>query len=108
LSIACPRTLKLGAIIRSYGVEDYETDSMPADSHWDLKSQNMVLGFEIWSYDADHRVESGFWVCRDESWVAPEKLGEARGGEGAFGGDVEGWAGEASRRWQLGSEEEGE
>jgi len=97
LSIASPRALKLSAVVRSYGVENYKTDSMTADSDWDLEPQDMVLGFEIWSYDADHGVESGFWVCGDEIWVASEELGKARGGESTFGGDVEGRAGEASR-----------
>jgi hypothetical protein len=70
---------------------------MTADSDWDLEPQDMVLGFEIWSYDADHGVESGFWVCGDEIWVASEELGKARGGEGTFGRNIEGWAAEALR-----------
>jgi hypothetical protein len=79
---------------------------MATDSDWDLETQDMVLGFEIWSHDADHGIKSGFWVCGDESWVASEKLGEARGGEGAFRGDVKGRAGEATRERELGREEE--
>ena len=97
MSIASPRALKLSAVVRSYGVENYKTDSMTADSDWDLEPQDMVLGFEIWSHDADHGVESGFWVCGDKSWVASEELGKARGGEGTFGRNIEGWAAEALR-----------
>lgn len=37
-----------------------------------------------------------------------EELGQAGGGEGVLGRDVEGWAGEAVGREELGGQEKGE
>ncbi len=41
-----------------------------------------------------------------EDWVLREDLRDASGGKGVLGGYVEGWAGEAVRRWELGAEKE--
>lgn len=47
---------------------------MAFDGDGDLETEDMVLGFEVWSYDADDSVERGFWVGGSEDWVRSEQL----------------------------------
>lgn len=73
----------------------------------DLVAEDVVLGFEVGSYDAVDVVEGGFeWVVGGvgggEGWVRGEDLAEAGCWEGGFGRYVEGGSGEAVGWWELG------
>ena len=83
---------------------------MLLDGDGELVAQDVLLGFEVRGLYAEDVGEGGLVVCGQggEVGVGGEELGEARGGEEGFGGDVDCGFGEAVGWGELHGEEEGE
>jgi hypothetical protein len=103
-------TLKLGAVVGSYGIEDDEADVMSGQKHGDLVLEDVVLGFEVRGDGAVDGIErwAELWLDGLEHRIVGEHLGKTTGGQGCFGGDVEGLTAQAVRGGQLDSETETE
>ena len=50
---------------------------MTADGDGDLEPENVVLGLEVWRYDADYGVKTRFRFSTGEEGVCSSELGEA-------------------------------
>lgn len=84
---------------------------MAGERDGQLVGEDVVLGFEVGGLEGEDVGERGGIVGiggGEEEVVGLEELGQTRGREGVLGRDVEGWAGEAVRRGELGGEEEEE
>lgn len=65
---------------------------MADECDWELVGQDVVLGFEIWSVECKDTVKRRWAWMRGEYWMVLEELGEAVGGQGMLGRDIEAWA----------------
>jgi hypothetical protein len=61
------RSLEFSPVVRCNGIEDDETDAMPADSNWDLETEDVVLGFEVGSHDADYLIKRRLGVRSEKN-----------------------------------------
>ena len=84
---------------------------MPRQGDGELVVQDVVLRFEVGGLQREDVGEGGGRCAAGEGGeegVRAEELGQARGGEGVLGRDVECGAGEPVGRGELRGEEEGE
>jgi hypothetical protein len=94
------------AVVRCYAIQNKESYAVALDHDRNLEAQDVVLGFEVGSYDAMDFVESGWLRMGRENRVSAEELGDSLGGKGGFGGYVKGRCPEALRGGELCGEKE--
>jgi hypothetical protein len=80
-------TLKLGAVVGGYGVEDNEANVVTFQQNGDLVMKDVVLGFQIGQGGAQDIVERGAVgkIYITESLVDPKHLRKAGRGQARLG-----------------------